>query len=178
MGLSIGVFHEQWLPKPSFFKSITPAFHDELRVSDLIDSTSIWNYVFIKHLFLMVDWNNILAIPLSIRHTPDSLVWHFDKSGEYSVKLGYCVARNNHFTSSSRGGGNYFGLNRHNNKLFNGNVIDTLKLIDQAQSYLIEFQTNSLRTEMEYSTHSAPSAIHWYRLDAGSLKLNIDAAIL
>ncbi|PON49172.1 hypothetical protein PanWU01x14_231610, partial [Parasponia andersonii] len=50
--------------------------------------------------------------------------------------------------------------NRRNNKLFNGNVIDTLELVNQALSYFIEFQTSTLRTKMDYSAHLAPSAIH------------------
>ncbi|PON77539.1 hypothetical protein PanWU01x14_027000, partial [Parasponia andersonii] len=100
-GLSIQAFHDQWLPKPSSFKSITPAFDDKFCVSDLTDSPGTWNYAFIKHLFLRLDWNDILAIPLSIGPTPDSLVWHFDKFREYSVKSGYCDALNNHFTLSS-----------------------------------------------------------------------------
>ncbi|KAL5802859.1 hypothetical protein ACOSQ4_031164 [Xanthoceras sorbifolium] len=36
--------------------------------------------------------DSILEIPLSLGDCADSLIWHFDKSGEYSVKSGYRVA--------------------------------------------------------------------------------------
>ncbi|KAL5741239.1 hypothetical protein ACOSP7_027971 [Xanthoceras sorbifolium] len=36
--------------------------------------------------------DSILAIPLSLGDCADSLIWHFDKTGEYSVKSGYRVA--------------------------------------------------------------------------------------
>ncbi|KAL5767312.1 hypothetical protein ACOSQ2_014095 [Xanthoceras sorbifolium] len=36
--------------------------------------------------------DSILEIPLSLGDCADSLIWHFDKTGEYSVKSGYRVA--------------------------------------------------------------------------------------
>ena len=50
----------------------------------------------INHLFQPSDATQILAMPLSIRNTKDSMLWHFSKSGLYTVKTAYHAALDIH----------------------------------------------------------------------------------
>lgn len=46
----------------------------------------------IRNVFLPVDQEVILHIPLSQSGCDDGWVWHFDAKGAYSVRLGYRLA--------------------------------------------------------------------------------------
>ncbi|GMN38711.1 hypothetical protein TIFTF001_007940 [Ficus carica] len=48
-----------------------------------------WNHARISELFLSIDRELILSIPLSVRRRNDYLVWHFDPRGIYTVRSGY-----------------------------------------------------------------------------------------
>ncbi|PON98280.1 hypothetical protein TorRG33x02_058550, partial [Trema orientale] len=118
-GRSIRVFHDLWLQYPSLFKPITPAFGNDLRVSDLITQPRQWNLDLIYCYFYPVDWDSILSIPLSLSSTQDSLIWHFGKNSEYSVKSGYHTALSDRSISSSS---NTEATKRWWNRVWNCNV--------------------------------------------------------
>lgn len=60
-----------------------------LRVSDLIiDGTRRWNIDKLEN-FSVRDVGAILFIPLILFNVHDLLMWHYEKSGNYSVKSGY-----------------------------------------------------------------------------------------
>lgn len=42
--------------------------------------------------FSQSEVDSIISIPISASHLEDHLVWHFNRSGEYSVKSGYWLA--------------------------------------------------------------------------------------
>ncbi|KAL5762390.1 hypothetical protein ACOSP7_018654 [Xanthoceras sorbifolium] len=66
---------------------------EDLMVSSLIHLPShSWDLDKLDQFFVAADRDSILKIPLSIGDCKDSLVWHFNKNGEYSVKSGYRVA--------------------------------------------------------------------------------------
>ncbi|KAL5771617.1 hypothetical protein ACOSP7_015771 [Xanthoceras sorbifolium] len=71
--------------------SVAPV--EDLKVASLISpSFHSWDLAKLDQVFVAADRDSILEIPLSLGDCADSLIWHFDKNGEYSVKSGYRVA--------------------------------------------------------------------------------------
>ena len=63
-------------------------------IADLLDpDTGWWNRVLVMQHFNHEDGEAILRVPLSRRVIQDSLFWTFTKSGDYTVRSGYQVAR-------------------------------------------------------------------------------------
>lgn len=85
----------KWLQTDGFLGLILLRFSlltDCKRMPWWILGKGLWNEGLIKENFWPVDADLILQIPLSIVNQYDSLVWHFDKNGEYTVKSGYKAA--------------------------------------------------------------------------------------
>ncbi|KAL5781025.1 hypothetical protein ACOSP7_006054 [Xanthoceras sorbifolium] len=84
---------QMWKMSASTFKPFSNAPVDDLMVASLISPSShSWDLVKLDQVFVAADRDSILEIPLSFGECNDSLIWHFDKNGEYSVKSGYRVA--------------------------------------------------------------------------------------
>ncbi|KAK2661905.1 hypothetical protein Ddye_000479 [Dipteronia dyeriana] len=60
-------------------------------VSALITLSGGWNVHLIRDLFFQEDDESILSFPLGSSQPTDSLLWHYKKSGNYSVRSGYRV---------------------------------------------------------------------------------------
>ncbi|KAK3212040.1 hypothetical protein Dsin_016746 [Dipteronia sinensis] len=100
-GSSIRIFKDQWIPRPSTFKPITPNPGSDSLVSALIDvDPPEWKLDLINQTFLPADKEIIISIPLSFSGGPDSLTWHFEKSGVFSVKSGYKLALSEKLSAS------------------------------------------------------------------------------
>ena len=83
-GNSIKIWADKWLPTCSTFKVTTHphALHPESHVNSLINNDmGNWRIGLIKEIFLPHDAQAILSIPLSIRRTPDLIVWAFTPKG-------------------------------------------------------------------------------------------------
>ena len=96
-GRRIHIWDDKWLPSPSTFKVITPSriTEDYPMVSSLIDlNTRWWKIDYIRALFLPVDVEAILKIPLSFNMPDDRIIWIGNKKGEFTVKSVYFVAVN------------------------------------------------------------------------------------
>ncbi|KAK3228943.1 hypothetical protein Dsin_000824 [Dipteronia sinensis] len=92
-GNNIRVFKDQWLPRPSTFKPITPDPGSDLRVAELLDrNSSRWDSVKLHQLLLPIDRDIVRSIPVSWIGGHDSLSWHYDRKRCYSVKSGYRLA--------------------------------------------------------------------------------------
>ncbi|XWS22129.1 hypothetical protein CRYUN_Cryun29cG0007900 [Craigia yunnanensis] len=48
-----------------------------------------WNRELLDMLFSSADGIQIAAIPITKINSPDKLVWHFTKDGNYTVRSGY-----------------------------------------------------------------------------------------
>ncbi|PRQ37402.1 putative ribonuclease H-like domain, reverse transcriptase zinc-binding domain-containing protein [Rosa chinensis] len=72
-GEAVGIWTDKWLPSPWSFQIITPAF--------LPRDTRVKR--------LMLQPEKILSIPLSSRAVGDVVIWHYTKTGHYTVKSGY-----------------------------------------------------------------------------------------
>ncbi|BFG37837.1 hypothetical protein CerSpe_241110 [Prunus speciosa] len=95
-GSDIKVWGDRWLPRPTSFEVVTPPVVglEELKVNSLICEAGQpqWIMPLLTSLFLPLDVDEILRVPLSLRSPPDCLIWHFDRKGKFSVKSAYRVA--------------------------------------------------------------------------------------
>ncbi|KAL5811087.1 hypothetical protein ACOSQ4_027655 [Xanthoceras sorbifolium] len=65
--------------------SAASSFLEHLKVASLISPSShSWDLAKLDQVFVAADRDSILEIPLSLADCNDSLIWHFDKNGEYS----------------------------------------------------------------------------------------------
>ena len=89
------IWHDKWLPRPSTFQVISPqnTLLEEAIVNSLIDAaTGEWNMTLIKQIFLHVDTETNLSIPLSRRQPMDRLVRGYMPKGNFSVNIAYKLA--------------------------------------------------------------------------------------
>ncbi|KAL5777565.1 hypothetical protein ACOSP7_010491 [Xanthoceras sorbifolium] len=92
-GKDIRVFQDPWIPRVSTFRPFSISPLEDLKVASLISPSShSWDLDRLDQIFVAADRDSILEIPLSFGDCIDSLIWHFDKNEEYSVKSGYRVA--------------------------------------------------------------------------------------
>ncbi|KAL5578350.1 hypothetical protein UlMin_020049 [Ulmus minor] len=87
------IYHDGWLPRDGVFKSSSPQVLGKFdKVSSLITATGDWDSTLIRASFHEDEANAILSLPLPRRTTSDSLIWHYHKSGHYTVRSGYWLA--------------------------------------------------------------------------------------
>ncbi|KAL0356912.1 UNVERIFIED_CONTAM: hypothetical protein Scaly_1376900 [Sesamum calycinum] len=94
-GSSIRVWGSPWIPSPTSFRPITPIVVHEpnLLVSELMDDESgEWKVSRLREIFLPIDIEAILSIPLGRTLQPDLIVWHYTKDGRFSVRSAYHLA--------------------------------------------------------------------------------------
>lgn len=94
-GKQMNIFSSCWIPRLSTFKPITPPnLPGNTCVAELIDENNCWKKDKIYQHFGKDDADCIVHIPLSRRQSEDTIIWHYDKRGQYLVKSGYQVAVN------------------------------------------------------------------------------------
>ncbi|KAK0607443.1 hypothetical protein LWI29_015165 [Acer saccharum] len=89
---SISVYKDRWIPRASTFKIASPPGVGVVTVADLKREDGSWNEELIRQTFWEDEVQSILGIPTSRLALDDFLLWHYEKSGRYSVKSGYWVA--------------------------------------------------------------------------------------
>ena len=88
----------------SSYEVISPRLflHQDTRVSELIHTErNSWKEEVIRQLFLPVDTDTILGIPLSIRLPGDRIIWVETNNGCFTVRSAYKVAMNLHRTAQN-----------------------------------------------------------------------------
>ncbi|CAL1376561.1 unnamed protein product [Linum trigynum] len=96
-GSQIWLLQDNWLPSsPPSCPKLRPGLHSfPSRISELICPNShSWKKDLLVSLFMPESVDLILAIPLPVSHSFDSLIWHYDSSGAYTVKSGYHLLSN------------------------------------------------------------------------------------
>ncbi|KAL5854093.1 hypothetical protein ACOSQ4_003895 [Xanthoceras sorbifolium] len=89
---AVSIYADRWLPRLMSFKVLLrPTLGVTASVCMLKGPTRWWNLPLIMVNFLPVDQQAILAFPSSLSRLPDSICWHFDHSGEYTVRSGYIL---------------------------------------------------------------------------------------
>ena len=90
------VFKDKWILRQSMIKIITPlalALDDNAMVDKIISQLGGWNNDLLDQSFLAEDVATIQSIPISSGRCGDKNIWHFEESGNFSVKSGYQMAR-------------------------------------------------------------------------------------
>ncbi|CAL1354783.1 unnamed protein product [Linum trigynum] len=91
-GTAIRILEDPWLPtSPPSSPSLLPGVHlPSLYVASLIDPlTRQWNIQLLQSYFTLASVHSILSIPIPLTPRPDRYIWHYSKTGQYSVKSGY-----------------------------------------------------------------------------------------
>ncbi|KAK3222291.1 hypothetical protein Dsin_009316 [Dipteronia sinensis] len=88
------MYNDKWVPRPSIFKTILPPkLPMNTKVSQLITPSCCWNMQILKDNFISCDVNAISQIPISNGDRKDTIMWHYDEKGVYTVKSGYWIGR-------------------------------------------------------------------------------------
>ncbi|KAK3223533.1 hypothetical protein Dsin_010558 [Dipteronia sinensis] len=91
-----------WIPRPTTFKTITAAPATDIRVADLFDVIRRgWDVDKLSSTLLPVDKDIVLSIPISWGGGCDSLSWHYDTTGVYTVQSGYRLAFDQQLVASA-----------------------------------------------------------------------------
>ena len=112
-GSSIRVTKDKWILNHPTNMVIHPPLEEEWdwRVSDIIDwRIKEWDRELIEAKFHRDDANAILRMPLSQRQASDLIILLHTKSGEYSVRSSYHVAREISRQESNKGESSRAGL--------------------------------------------------------------------
>ena len=90
-GQSTDIWTDNWLPKESSLRPFLCRVADPpSKVSELlIPATAQWNVNYICSVFLPVDADTILKIPVCTRNMEDFWAWHPDRKGVFSVSSAY-----------------------------------------------------------------------------------------
>ncbi|KAL5542776.1 hypothetical protein UlMin_010486 [Ulmus minor] len=90
LGKDIYIYHDCWLPRNRVFKISSPQVLSNFdKASSLITATGSWDSTLTRASFLEDEANVILSLPLPQRSILDTVLWHYDKSGHYTVRSGY-----------------------------------------------------------------------------------------
>ncbi|KAL5566455.1 hypothetical protein UlMin_029619 [Ulmus minor] len=96
------IYHDGWLPRDGVFKTSSPRVLGNFeKVSSLITASGAWDSNLIRTSFHPDEAEAILSLPLPRRKVPDSFLWHYDKSGHYTVRSGYWLTSNSKCIPSS-----------------------------------------------------------------------------
>lgn len=93
-GKNTNIFKDPWLPKETTFKPIC-INRDmyEMKVEEYISESGGWNLDKLNRAVIDFDINTIKNIPTNM-NLNDKIIWHYNKTGKYSVKSGYKLYMN------------------------------------------------------------------------------------
>ncbi|GLT61404.1 hypothetical protein SLA2020_341140 [Shorea laevis] len=93
-GQDVLIFQDKWIPTLPGFQVISPSDHNSLfsHVCELLDEYGEWDLTKLNACFSSEECREILKIPTGA--CSDSLIWHHDKYGRFSVKSAYSLALN------------------------------------------------------------------------------------
>ncbi|XP_058783087.1 uncharacterized protein LOC131657739 [Vicia villosa] len=100
--IEVRIAEDNWIPTIAGFKPFSSRnlLAPNETVSKLIDSDlGRWKEEELRKNFTPFEAVHIASIPISARLPEDSIIWHFEKDGEYSVKSAYHLSRRLHLSS-------------------------------------------------------------------------------
>jgi hypothetical protein len=92
-GENVNIYTDPWIPSSHNRRIESPrGLGVYSKVSQLIcPVTGDWDVPLLRSLFLDVDVERILEIPLNVQGFQDFIAWHYNKNGRYTVKSGYYI---------------------------------------------------------------------------------------
>ncbi|XP_010480831.1 PREDICTED: uncharacterized protein LOC104759619 [Camelina sativa] len=96
LGCNVLVWRDPWIPdiQPRPANGRGRQLHPNLMVNHLINPyTKEWHMPILEEYMDLVDIQIIVSMEIKKSFKPDKLIWHYTKSGKYSVKSGYQLAR-------------------------------------------------------------------------------------
>ncbi|XP_075479010.1 uncharacterized protein LOC142519880 [Primulina tabacum] len=160
---------------------------EELRVSDLISSDPQQCDIGLLHeLFNDRDVKAILQIPLQETNCPDSWVWHYSKTGKYTVKSGYWICLETSALSEENGVAGEWGKIWNLQvppkvKHFYGGQPETVSQFEQVFNIknLYDWLQAIGKKKVLYPNSNSvdTSCKRWHKPPASFLKCNTDAAL-
>ncbi|KAL5756474.1 hypothetical protein ACOSP7_020892 [Xanthoceras sorbifolium] len=101
-GLTVRIYGDRWIPVPWTFKVASAAtLNENSIVSSLKTTSGAWNEVLIRASFSDLESEAILSLSQAPDLSPDTLYWHDDKLGIYTVKSEYKIATYGNSLASS-----------------------------------------------------------------------------
>lgn len=103
-GLNALFWEDCWVLGLPHFKisSFKPDWTVVVKVEDIVDPIhKSWNLNLLRIEVSEPEVQAINFIPISLAPNEDSLIWHFELTGHYTVKSGYHVAKLGNFGSAS-----------------------------------------------------------------------------
>jgi hypothetical protein len=90
-GRSTPIWSCNWIPREPLLRPLMPLVPNPPQmVHELINHTeAAWNTDLVRQVFLPMDADAILSIPLCTRIVEDFWAWHFEKRGIFSVRSAY-----------------------------------------------------------------------------------------
>lgn len=90
-GASTNIWTHNWIPRSGLMRLITSRIANPPQlVSALIDHTSVsWREDMVRDIFVPLDAEAIIKIPLCIRTVEDFWAWYEDTKGNFSVRSAY-----------------------------------------------------------------------------------------
>ncbi|KAK3224804.1 hypothetical protein Dsin_004666 [Dipteronia sinensis] len=88
-GTKIAVYKDRWISKTSTLKVISPSnLGENVTVQQLILLSGGWDVWLVTDNFTEEDREAILSLHMGISRVEDTVMWHYEQCGSYSVKLG------------------------------------------------------------------------------------------
>ncbi|XP_058782992.1 uncharacterized protein LOC131657636 [Vicia villosa] len=95
-GEKVNILKDRWIPNNTGFKilAVVNNVAENACVSDLIDKNlGSWKKEAIQNIFPAEEAKKIVSISLSMTPNEENMMWHFEKSGDFSVKTAYHATR-------------------------------------------------------------------------------------
>jgi hypothetical protein len=95
-GRTVSIWNDTWAPIliGGYIQSPVSILSRNAKVSELLDDdTNWWNVSLVKEVFTVEETEAICCVPVCPRSSEDKLEWAHTKTGEYSVKSGYHLAK-------------------------------------------------------------------------------------
>ncbi|XP_071920662.1 uncharacterized protein [Coffea arabica] len=203
-GRSVRIWHDRWIPGlvDGRVHTAKPVGCQLEFVNELIEGGK-WNIDLLQHWFHVDVVNHITNIPHSLYDRKDRLFWNFSKSGIYTMKTGYVIAKEEKEKTNQRLAPDlkttqviwkiapvrWEGLAKLQGNLWRWweAVLQAVKetqadakvIVDKAQQEWIKYEAAK---ESDIGTNSAPEKAtpvqqHWEPPKEGTIRINTDAAI-
>ncbi|KAK2636475.1 hypothetical protein Ddye_031267 [Dipteronia dyeriana] len=92
--IKVSIYKERWISRPlSFVIQSSLVLGEHSTVRSLFTPFGCWNNQLIRAFISSEEVEAILSLPRGFSNVEDTILWHYDKNGCYSVRSGYKLGR-------------------------------------------------------------------------------------